>query len=166
MDNKRVAEYVAESCTRIVENEPKPVLNPKDMVREFYKLVPPGAELEHFVAVYLNSHNVPILAEIISIGTIDQCFSHPRDVFCPAVRARAACLVVAHNHPSGDPTPSPEDIVITKRLREAGQLLDIELIDHVVLGKDSWVSIRSEDQKQELTSMLETLRPKRKLVGK
>jgi DNA repair protein RadC len=69
---------------------------------------------------------------------------HPREVFSEAIRHGAASLIVAHNHPSGDPSPSPEDIAVTKRLAEAGELLGIEILDHIVLGDNRWVSLKEK----------------------
>ena len=78
----------------------------------------------------------------ISRGTVDQTFLHPRDIFRQAIRLGAVSVIVAHNHPSGDPTPSAEDIAETKRLRETGEVVGIPLDDHVVIGRDgSHVSI-------------------------
>ena len=67
-------------------------------------------------------------------GVLDACLVHPREVFKVAMLANAACVVLAHNHPSGDPTPSPEDVTLTSRLQEAGQLLGIDVLDHLVIG--------------------------------
>lgn len=148
---KRRVQYVAESCFAVTQDNPEPVLGPKQMLEAFHKAVP-NAEKEHFVALYLNSSNVPLLLEIVSIGTLDQCPVHPREVFCPAVRVRAASVLVAHNHPSGDPSPSPEDIGVTSRLINAGKLLGIELLDHVVIAGESWVSIREHMNKDKSKS--------------
>lgn len=100
---------------------------------------------EHFVAFYLNSRNSLISREIISVGTLDTSVVHPREIFEPALRHSAAGVVVAHNHPSGDCDPSSDDISITKRLRQAGELMGIELFDHVIISSKTWKSCYNID---------------------
>lgn len=96
---------------------------------------------EHFIALYLNARNHLLRKVTIAIGTLSASLVHPREVFAPAVELRAASVVLIHNHPSGDPTPSPEDIALTRRLGEAGQLLGIEVLDHIILGADRWLRV-------------------------
>ncbi|MEK9177803.1 MAG: DNA repair protein RadC [Patescibacteria group bacterium] len=98
---------------------------------------------EHLRGLYLNSHNRVIRDEVISIGTINSNMIHPREVFRPAIESNAAAVVLAHNHPSGEATPSEEDIEITKQLVQAGKILGISLLDHVVITKDSFASIQA-----------------------
>ena len=81
---------------------------------------------------------------VISIGNLDSAPVHPREVFGPAVRRGAAAVVVAHNHPSGDPAPSPQDIDVTKRLIRASEILGIKLLDHVIVGNGCFTSMKSE----------------------
>lgn len=95
------------------------------------------AKKEHFVAFYLDSRSVLIAREVISIGTLNASLVHPREVFEPALRYGAAALIVAHNHPSGDSTPSEEDYEVTTRLQEVGEMIGIPLLKHVVMTKDS-----------------------------
>lgn len=97
---------------------------------------------EHFVAVYLDAKAFVLRAVTIHIGTVTSSLVGPREVFREAVREGAVSLVVAHNHPSGDPTPSPEDIEVTKQLKAVGEMLDIRLLDHVILGDRRHVSLR------------------------
>ena len=97
---------------------------------------------EHFVGFYLNSRHQVLRRDIISIGSLNASIVHPREVYLPAIAVSAASLVLAHNHPSGDPTPSEEDMAITRRLHEAGRLLGIELVDHVVVARDAYASFR------------------------
>jgi DNA repair protein RadC len=78
----------------------------------------------------------------VSIGTLTASLVHPREVFGPAIRARAAALVVVHNHPSGDPEPSPEDCALTERLKDGARLLGVDLLDHVVVARGGYVSFR------------------------
>ncbi|MGE5180346.1 MAG: RadC family protein [Bacteroidota bacterium] len=97
---------------------------------------------EHFVGFYLNSRNQVLRREIISIGSLNASIVHPREVYLPAVALSAASVVLAHNHPSGDPTPSEEDLAITRRLLEAGRILGIDLLDHVVVARESYASFK------------------------
>jgi DNA repair protein RadC len=97
---------------------------------------------EHFVCLFLNTKNSVIGRETISIGTLNSAVVHPREVFKAAIRRGAASVVFAHNHPSGDPTPSQEDIQVTNRLAECGKLIGIDVIDHVIIGGDNWVSLQ------------------------
>lgn len=99
---------------------------------------------EHFVIFYLDSRNQAIKREVISVGTLSASIVHPREVFEPAIQANAAQLIVAHNHPSGDLSPSEEDKEITKRLVAAGKLLGIELVDHVIISKQGYLSLREQ----------------------
>jgi DNA repair protein RadC len=97
---------------------------------------------EHFVGFYLNSRNQVLRREIISIGSLNASIVHPREVFIPALAVSAASLILAHNHPSGDPSPSEEDLAITRRITESGRLLGVELLDHVVVARDAYTSFK------------------------
>ena len=97
---------------------------------------------EHFIGFYLNSRNQVLRREIISIGSLNASIVHPREVFVPAIAVSAASLILAHNHPSGDPTPSEEDLAITRRIHEAGRLLGIELLDHVIVAREAYASFK------------------------
>lgn len=96
---------------------------------------------EHFCAAFLNSKGLVISTKVIHIGTLNMSLVGSRDVFREAIRENAASVIVAHNHPSGDPTPSSEDIALTAKLSEAGLLLDIRVLDHIVVGLSSSVSL-------------------------
>jgi DNA repair protein RadC len=89
---------------------------------------------ENFVAMLLNTKNEVIETPTISVGTLSASLVHPREVFKPAIRASAASVILAHNHPSGNVEPSREDREVTKRLARAAELLGIELLDHVIVG--------------------------------
>jgi DNA repair protein RadC len=93
-----------------------------------------GADREEFVVVLLDAKHRPIGVNTVSIGSLTASIVHPREVFKPAIAGSSAALLLAHNHPSGDPAPSAEDVELTKRLREAGELLGIRVVDHVILG--------------------------------
>lgn len=97
---------------------------------------------EHFICILLNTKNGIIAKETISIGTLNASLVHPREVFRPAIKRAAASIICVHNHPSGNPDPSPEDISITKRLVEVGQTIGIEVLDHVIIGANSYVSLK------------------------
>jgi len=98
---------------------------------------------EHFVALYLNARNALISRETISIGSINASLVHPREVFHPAIRDLAANLIVAHNHPSGDTTPSREDVDLTRRLVKAGELMGVEVLDHLVVAERGFTSLKT-----------------------
>ncbi|MFC5529284.1 RadC family protein [Cohnella yongneupensis] len=97
---------------------------------------------EHFVCLFLNTKNQVIGRQTLSIGSLNASIVHPRELFRAAIRRSSASILCAHNHPSGDPTPSPEDIALTKRLAEAGELLGIELLDHLVIGDNRYISLK------------------------
>lgn len=99
---------------------------------------------EHFIALYLNTKNQIIHHQTIFIGTLNSSVVHPREIFREAVRRSSASVIVAHNHPSGDPTPSPEDINVTKRLVKAGKIMGIEVLDHLVIGDNKFVSLKEK----------------------
>jgi DNA repair proteins len=90
----------------------------------------------------LNTKNQVIGRQTLSIGSLNASIVHPREVFRAAIRRSSASILCAHNHPSGDPTPSPEDILLTKRLAEAGELIGIELLDHLVIGDNRYTSLK------------------------
>lgn len=99
---------------------------------------------EHFVCLFLNTKNHIIGKETLSIGTLNASLVHPREVFRAAIRISSASIICLHNHPSGDPTPSSEDIQITQRLAEAGSLLGIEILDHLIIGDGKFVSLKEQ----------------------
>lgn len=97
---------------------------------------------EHFRAVLLNTKNRVIGIRTISVGTLDASYVHPREVFKAAVAKSARSIVLVHNHPSGDPEPSPEDVSVTQRLVDAGRILGINVLDHIIIGQAGFVSLR------------------------
>ena len=100
---------------------------------------------EHFVAFYLDTRNQEIKRDIVSIGTLNYNLVHPREVFEPAVRNLAAGIIVAHNQPSGCLEPSDEDLSLNQRLVQAGKLLGIEVLDHVIVTRDSFASLKQRN---------------------
>ncbi len=99
---------------------------------------------EHFGALLLDNRNHVIFFSIISIGSMTASVVHPREVFREAVRHAAAKIILVHNHPSGDPTPSDCDIQLTRQLTEAGKLMGIPVIDHIIIGDDRFISMKDE----------------------
>jgi DNA repair protein RadC len=97
---------------------------------------------EHVIVLLLNTKNRVIRQTTVTKGTLDSSLLHPREVFREAIRYSASSIILAHNHPSGDPTPSGEDIQLTKRIHQAGQLVGIDLLDHVIIGDGRWVSLK------------------------
>ena len=95
---------------------------------------------EHFVVLHLNGKNQVVAQETISIGSLNQSIVHPREVFKGAVLNSSAAIICVHNHPSGCPLPSPEDKAITKRLKEASEILGIRLFDHLIIGSKKYFS--------------------------
>ena len=95
---------------------------------------------EHFVMIALDTKNKIIGFHVVSIGTLNETLTHPREIFKAAFMMNAARIILAHNHPSGDPTPSDVDIAITKRLCTAGRLLDVPVLDHIIVGEHRSVS--------------------------
>lgn len=96
---------------------------------------------EHFVLVSLDTRNHVIGTDTISIGTLNASLVHPRELFETAIRRHAASVIIAHNHPSGDPTPSDEDLRVTAKLHDAGKILGIQLLDHIIIGRNSYFSM-------------------------
>lgn len=101
-----------------------------------------NSKREHFVAFYLDTRGTLIDRQVVSVGTLDASLVHPREVFEPAVSLHASSIIVAHNHPSGNLEPSAEDREVTDRLNRAGKILGIRLLDHVIVTKDSFVSMK------------------------
>ncbi len=101
---------------------------------------------EHFFVLCLNGAHQLTRSELVTMGLLNRSMVHPREVFAPAIEARSASIIIAHNHPSGNLEPSDEDRAVTRRIAEAGELLGIGLLDHIVFGADGWVSMRELGQ--------------------
>lgn len=99
---------------------------------------------EHFVALYLNTKNQVIRKKTLFVGSLSSCVVHPREVMKEAALCSAASFMVFHNHPSGNCTPSTEDIDVTKRLHQAGNLMGIELLDHIIIGERTFISLKEK----------------------
>lgn len=112
-----------------------------------YHLIKDELEFEKrelFVVIMQDTKGFVICHEIVSIGSLSQTLVHPREVFYPAIRHKASSIIVAHNHPSGDPTPSPQDLELTKQLVEASRLMSIPLHDHLIVGHQCYHSLRQQ----------------------
>jgi DNA repair protein RadC len=129
---------------------PHAIRSPLEAVSVMRRVVTDDAR-EHLLAIYLDGRHRPIAHQIVSIGTATASLVHPREVFQPAVLAGACAVIVGHNHPSGDPSPSPEDRGVTRRLSQAGDLLGIRLLDSLV-----WVRSGSFVSLQEVAPQLFT----------
>ncbi len=104
---------------------------------------------EHFRALYLDSRNGLLGVETVAIGSLNATMVHPREVFKAAILLNAAALVLVHNHPSGEMEPSDEDLAITKTLKACGELLGIEMVDHVIVGGRGWKSVMESETASE-----------------
>lgn len=132
-----------EIANRIGDHKPLvTVKSPEDVLKVVNELR--GKKREYMVALYLNARSELVKKRIISIGTLTESLVHPREVFAPAIKNHAVSVVLAHNHPSGSPEPSDEDIAVTENLKQAGQILGIEIVDHVIISKNSFVSLKKE----------------------
>ncbi len=115
-------------------------LTPKDVYERLSEYR--TAKKEHFFVFYLDSRNQEIKCEVVSVGILNSSLVHPREVFEPAVKHLACQIIVAHNHPSGCLEPSKDDLEITQRLIKAGEILGIELLDHVIIAKNGYFSFK------------------------
>ena len=135
--------YVCELTKRRYRGKkPKVICGPDDVVA-FVGRKLKREQREHFLVLLLNARHEVTGKETVSIGSLNASIVHPREVFKPALLASAASIVLVHNHPSGDPEPSEEDLGITKRLVQAGELLGIGVLDHVIVASRGIVSFRS-----------------------
>jgi DNA repair protein RadC len=130
---------------RRIEAAPRPgrggVTSPEDVVKAVAGDLK-GKKREHFLALLLDTRNRLIRTATVSMGSLDSSIVHPREVFKEAIKASAASVIFVHNHPSGDPEPSHDDIELTRRLVEAGKLLGIVVLDHVIVGDGAYLSLK------------------------
>lgn len=128
---------------RLLKGKPAGLyLKPEDVWKELKDIR--VHKKEHFVIFYLDSRNQEIKREVVSVGSLNANLVHPREVFEPAVKNLAAQVILAHNHLSGDTDPSEDDLEINKRLCEAGKILGIEVIDHIIISKAGFLSFREK----------------------
>ena len=119
------------------------IFNSPQSIFDYLRVKIGNEKKEHFVLLFLNTKNKLILSEV-SIGTLNASLVHPREVFNQAVLSHASHVIVAHNHPSGDPTPSDQDVKTTRRLVEAGKILGISVLDHMIITPDKYFSLRAQ----------------------
>ena len=119
------------------------IRNPEDCARYMMEEMR-FLQQEHFVCLYLNTKNQVMHRQTVFIGSLNASIVHPREVFKEAFRRAAASIICLHNHPSGDPSPSREDIEVTKRLVECGKIIGIEILDHIIIGDHKFVSLKDK----------------------
>jgi len=127
------AEYVAET---------KPKLNAPSLSADFLRPMLKDLQQEEVHLLCLDTRNQLTHHQLITRGTLTTSQVHPREVFRPAIQHAAARIILAHNHPSGDPSPSKQDIEVTERIRAAGEIVGIPLVDHIIIAGDKWESVR------------------------
>lgn len=145
VEERPTAYYVSTLQRRKRTKPPPRVDGPEDIYRLLRPLLA-DVDREMFYAVLLSTKNHVLEIALVSVGSLSASIVHPREVLKPAIRRSAAALVVAHNHPSGVPDPSPEDTEFTKRLQRCGELLGIRLLDHVIVAGDSFVSLKERGE--------------------
>ena len=141
----RQLQYVVELAKRLYQSTaefPSFIRSPKDV----FDRMPDMQHLmqEEFRVIFLNTKNGIIAERTISKGTLNATVISPREVFHRAVKLMAASIILVHNHPSGDPAPSQEDMELTKKMVEAGKVMDIAVVDHVIVGKGKYVSLKEK----------------------
>lgn len=125
---------------KTMEVHAKKITGPRD-AEVILKSYLENKDREYLVVLTVNTKNVVTSISTVSIGSLNSAIVHPREVFKIAILGNAASIILGHNHPSGDPEPSKEDIQITRRIKEAGEILGIELLDHIIIG-DTYVSLK------------------------
>lgn len=138
MSNKSAAKRIQIVSLKMVREstilyEARKISSPKDAAGLGQRFLE-EADREQVIVCCLDNKNAPININVVSMGTLNTSLIHPREVFKTAIMSNAASIVLFHNHPSGDPEPSQEDISITKRIADAGTLMGIELLDHIIIG--------------------------------
>ena len=119
------------------------VTSPEDIVN-YYNVQLKNQQKECLIVLILDSKNRILAEETLSVGTINSSFADPREIFLAALKKNGVSIILLHNHPSGDPTPSKEDILITERIAKAGKILGISLNDHIIIGQNLYISLLAE----------------------
>lgn len=140
----KAAFELANRWDKSAQSKVKPVVRTPEEAYNELKGRSRDKKKEHFWAVMLNTRNQIIKSVEISIGSLDTSIVHPRELFKEAIAASAASVIVAHNHPSGNPEASQDDIKLTRRLVEAGTIVGIEIVDHIVIGDGKFISMKRE----------------------
>jgi len=139
---KAVFEIGRRISTQTPSYKSKELTNP-EKVFKFMRSKVKDYSKEHFYVIALNSRNWSVSE--ISIGTLDSSLVHPREVFSEAIKSKAASVIFVHNHPSGDPEPSEEDLAITKKLIDSGNVLGIKVIDHIIITRSNFLSVQNQN---------------------
>lgn len=126
-------------------NKEKYQISSNEAAYEFIKDILCLKDREHFYVILLDNKNQVISKELISIGDLSSSIVNPREVFKTAIKKSAKAIILAHNHPSGNPSPSRADLLITHRLIEAGEILDINVLDHLIIGHGTYVSLKKDN---------------------
>jgi len=140
----KAAVELASRLERTAEASQKPLLKTPENVFEMIKGSLKGKKKEHFLVISLDTRSRLIKASQVSVGSLDSSIVHPREAFKEAITASAASVVLVHNHPSGDTTPSEDDIKLTKRLVAAGEVMGIEVLDHILVADNAYLSLNRE----------------------
>jgi len=123
----------------------RPLVNRPELAASLIREKTPLDDKEHFLVLLLDTRNRCIATRTVSTGSLNANIAHPREIFREALAHSAAAIIVAHNHPSGDPTPSEEDKALTRRLVEAGKTMGIDVLDHLIIGdKQQWISLKEK----------------------
>jgi DNA repair protein RadC len=137
--------YVCELTKRSYRSKPAiEIKGPEDAFRTIEKRFQHGEAREIFIAILLSARNTVIGIETVSVGSLNASIVHPREVFQPAVAQSAASLILAHNHPSGNPDPSDDDLALTRRLVQVGDLLGIPIVDHLIVAGGGFLSLKQQ----------------------
>ncbi|OMF96821.1 JAB domain-containing protein [Paenibacillus sp. FSL R7-0337] len=147
MSKNNVAKRIEFVSLRMVREKtsllyPQRIIRKPDDAARLFRQFMEDCDREVFCVMTLDTKNQPNAFQIISVGTLNASLVHPREVFKVCMLSNAASLMCFHNHPSGNPVPSPQDIEITERLRDSGTLLGIDLLDHIIIGDGSFVSMK------------------------
>lgn len=149
MSKKRAAKRIEIISLRMVREKTsilypnRTIRTPEDAANLFRQFIG-DSDRESFCILCLNTKNEPTALHLVSTGTLNASLVHPRETFKLAILANSASIIAAHNHPSGEPTPSPEDVELTERIRDSGTLLGIDLLDHLILGDSTFVSMKEK----------------------
>ena len=128
-----------------VNEKPRPILKSPEDVAAAVKSRLKGKKKEHFFVLCLDTRNRLINNRLVSIGSLDTSIVHPREVFKEAVSSSAASVIFVHNHPSGDPEPSKEDVELTNRRAKAGEIIGIDVLDHIIVCNESYLSLKAKN---------------------
>jgi DNA repair protein RadC len=131
-----------------IKDEKKVLTNPKDVAEILWSILRMESEVdkdkEHFWVIGLDTRNAIKYIDLVSLGTLNASLVHPRETFRLAVMKAVAQIIIGHNHPSGDPEPSEDDLAITKRLEMAGKIMGINIVDHIIITRNAWFSFKDK----------------------